>query len=90
MKLRLLFVVSVWTAWSQIEQANLTGVVNDQTGAVVPGAAVLLENRATREKAETQTNGSGGYRLPFLKAGEYDLTVTKSGFDAFSVISPRE
>ena len=89
MKLRLLFVVSVWTAWSQIEQANLTGVVNDQTGAVVPGAAVLLENRATREKAETQTNGSGGYRLPFLKAGEYDLTVTKSGFDAAKVTGIR-
>ena len=65
---------------AQIEQANLTGVVNDQSGAVVPGAAVVLENRETKVKAETQTNASGGYRLPFLKAGEYDLTVTKAGF----------
>lgn len=50
-------------AFAQIQQANLTGVVNDQSGAVVPGAAVVLENRKTKVKAKTETNAAGVYRL---------------------------
>ncbi len=50
-------------AFAQIQQANLTGVVNDQSGAVVPGAAVVLENRTTKVKAKTETNAAGVYRL---------------------------
>jgi len=74
---------------AQIEQANLTGVVTDDSGAVVPGAVVLLTNRATKVKAQTETNPAGLYRLPFLSAGEYDLTVTKTGFDASRVTGIR-
>ena len=74
---------------AQIEQANLTGVVTDESGAVVPGATVVLTNRATKVKAETATNAAGLYRLPFLAAGEYDLTVTQTGFDASRVTAIR-
>lgn len=75
--------------FAQIEQANLTGLVTDESGAVVPGAAVSLTNLATRVRQETETNASGGYRLPFLTAGQYDLSVTKTGFDAARVTGIR-
>jgi len=75
--------------FAQIEQANLTGVVTDDSGAVVPGATVLLTNRATKVNAETETNPAGLYRLPFLSAGVYDLKVTKAGFDVSRVTSIR-
>jgi hypothetical protein len=74
---------------AQIEQANLTGAVTDETGALIPGAAVVLTNRATKVKAETETNQAGQYRLPFLTAGEYDLAVTRTGFDASRVTGIR-
>ena len=74
---------------AQIEQANLTGTVTDQTGAVIPDAAVTLTNRATKVKAETSTNSAGQYRLPFLSAGEYDLLVTRAGFDSSNVTNIR-
>lgn len=74
---------------AQIDQANVTGVVSDETGAVVPGATIVLTNRATKVGAEAETNQAGQYRLPFLAAGEYDLAVTKSGFDASRVTGIR-
>ena len=92
MKLALAAIVSVVfvsALSAQIEQANLTGVVTDESGALVPGATVVLTNRATKVNAETETNPAGGYRLPFLSAGEYDLKVTKTGFDASRVTGIR-
>lgn len=66
---------------AQIEQANITGVVMDASGAAVPGAAVTVTNVKTRARAETRSNVTGVYRLPYLPAGEYELSVEKDGFE---------
>lgn len=84
-----LFLLLSSALFAQIEQANLTGVVTDDSGAVVPGATVVLTNRATKVNAETETNPAGLYRLPFLSAGYYDLKVTKAGFDVSRVTAIR-
>jgi outer membrane receptor protein involved in Fe transport len=89
MKTLLLATVGASLLVAQIEQANLTGLVIDESGAVVPGAAVSLVNLATRVRQDTETNSAGGYRLPFLAAGQYDLSVTKTGFDAAKVTGIR-
>jgi hypothetical protein len=69
----------------QVEQGTITGVISDQTGAVMPGAIARATNRSTQVKAETLSNESGAYRLPFLNVGEYGLTAEKQGFDTTRV-----
>ncbi|MBL8211792.1 MAG: TonB-dependent receptor [Bryobacterales bacterium] len=66
---------------AQIEQANITGTVIDSSGAAVPGAAVSIVNMQTKTRAETRSNETGTYRLPYLPAGEYQLAVEKEGFE---------
>jgi hypothetical protein len=68
-------------ALAQIEQANITGIVTDASGAGVPNAAVAAVSTRTRVRVETKSNNTGAYRIPFLAAGDYDLLVEKTGFD---------
>ncbi len=66
---------------AQIEQANITGIVTDATGAGVPEAVVAAVNTNTKVRVETKTNSTGAYRIPFLGAGQYELVAEKGGFD---------
>lgn len=62
------------------QTAQLTGRVNDATGAVVPGAQVTATNTATGFKRETVTNEEGNYVIPLLQPGSYQVMVQKPGF----------
>ena len=59
----------------------ITGTVSDPSGAVVPGAKVMVTNAKTGVVSATQTNGEGHYTLPYLPPGQYEVAVTKDGFD---------
>ncbi len=73
----------VWVplALAQIEQANITGIVTDASGAGVPNATVAATAARTKVRVETKTNSTGSYRIPFLTAGDYELTVEQTGFE---------
>ncbi len=60
--------------------AAISGIVTDPTGATVPGAAVLAKNVETGETRSTVTNDAGYFWLPSLAVGEYEVHVTKQGF----------
>jgi hypothetical protein len=61
--------------------ASLTGVVTDQSGAVVAGADVKLTDTKTNAQYETHTNANGAYTFTRLLPGPaYTLTVSKQGF----------
>src|SRR5215207_9453628 len=67
-------------AQSQITTGTVQGTIEDETGAVVPGAAVEAKNVETGI-ARSQTTGEDG-RFVFLQLapGRYTVTVSKSGF----------
>jgi hypothetical protein len=66
--------------------ASLTGVMTDQTGAVVPRASVKLVDTKTNTTYQAETNESGSYTLTKLLPGPgYKLTFTKQGFRASTV-----
>ena len=65
------------------DTATLTGTVRDNTGAVIPGAAVALANVATGEARQLKTNSAGEYVGAALPPGRYDLTVTAAGFRTY-------
>jgi outer membrane receptor protein involved in Fe transport len=66
--------------WSQVQNASVTGLVTDPSGAVVAGALVTARNNATNLTYTTKTDSSGYYLLGGLIAGTYAVSVETSGF----------
>ena len=58
---------------------SLVGNVTDATGAAVPGAAVVLTNRATALVRRATSDDRGQYSFNDLQLGGYDATVSASG-----------
>src|SRR5216683_6374423 len=63
--------------------AVLVGTVTDNTGAVVPGAAVSLVNTETQFVYKGVTTAEGGYYVPNLNPGSYRLTIEAQGFKRY-------
>jgi len=59
---------------------SISGTVQDPTGAVVPGAQVVLKDEGTGLKKETISDAQGGFLFPDLNYGSYEITVTMTGF----------
>ena len=64
---------------------TITGLVTDQSNAVVPDATVTVKDDATSEVRTITTNSAGRYVFVNLPPGTYDITVTKAGFQKTSV-----
>lgn len=65
---------------AQVASAQLTGVVRDQDGAVLPGATVITSNPATAQSRAVATNSFGLYNVSGLSPGEYEVRVELAGF----------
>ena len=59
---------------------TITGVVKDQSGAVVTGATVTATNIATGVSRTTKTSDSGIYELPALPPADYRIEIEAQGF----------
>ncbi len=68
------------TAFAQTVTGSMEGRVTDQTGAVIPGAAVSIRNVETGQERSVTTNTEGFYRAPFLPLGLYRVTASSKGF----------
>lgn len=75
----LLFVVLRTCAAGQTGAA-LRGVVTDQNGAVVQGAAVEARGMESGRVASTRTDSGGTYELGGLESGGYRVSVSMAGF----------
>ena len=67
-------------AQSQASTGQITGVVKDTSGAVIPNASVDIVNTETGLKQGSTTNPDGLYRFVLLPPGTYDVTIKSSGF----------
>jgi hypothetical protein len=67
-------------------QANstVTGIVTDQTGAVVSGAQITLTDPATGETHKSVSGGTGLYDISGLNPANYNLKVTAKGFESYA------
>jgi carboxypeptidase family protein len=59
---------------------TILGVVTDETGAVVPRAAVAVTNKRTGIERQAKTNDQGVYRVLALLPGTYSVDVEAKGF----------
>src|ERR1700723_3902289 len=65
---------------AQTVTGTITGVVTDQSGAVIPGAHVVAVNTDTGVNSSATSNSAGVYRIGFLSIGRYQVTVEAIGF----------
>src|SRR5438046_7334845 len=68
------------TVAAQTFQAQITGVVRDPSGAVIPNARVVATNTATGLAYSTQSNEQGIFRLLALPPAQYKLATSLTGF----------
>ncbi len=81
------FALGIWVLSAPVGFAQsagtgtITGAVTDPNGGVVPAAAVVVHNTNTGIDRSIQTNEAGLYTATFLQPGNYEVTVSKTGFD---------
>jgi len=68
------------TSWAQVTTGEITGLVIDDTKAVVPGVEVIAANVATGVSRNGLSEANGLYRIPFLQPGSYTLKASLTGF----------
>lgn len=64
---------------------GIHGTVADPTGAVVPGATVVVRSTSGQMAGKATSDASGSYAVHGLAAGKYSVTVAAPGFAAYSV-----
>ena len=73
-------VPAVVPAAAQTTLGRVVGVVRDGSGAVLPGASVVLESRATGASIDTTSQADGAFIFPQVRPGYYTIKVELSGF----------
>ena len=63
--------------------ATLVGTVTDSTGALVPGAKVVVVHTGTSFRSETTTSAEGNYTIPYLSPGTSQITLEAAGFKRY-------
>jgi hypothetical protein len=72
--------VSPPTLHAQTVTGAVVGNVVDASGAVIPGATVLVHNVDTGVDSPGTTDKSGQYRIANLPIGRYQVTISAPGF----------
>jgi hypothetical protein len=75
----LIFFLAVSSAVAQ-STGTILGLVKDQSGGVVPDAAVTIVNADTSQSRTATTGSDGAYRVPALQVGHYSVKFEKTGF----------
>jgi Carboxypeptidase regulatory-like domain len=65
---------------AQTSGGAIRGTVSDPSGALVPGAAITIEEISTSQNWKLVSSGAGLYNAPDLPVGRYDVTVKAQGF----------
>ena len=74
------------TAQNVVLTGSLGGRVTDASGAIVPGASVVVRSLTTGVQQSAQTNHAGLYRFPVVMPGAYSITASLKGFRDVQVL----
>jgi hypothetical protein len=78
-----LFLVASAMSAQTTGTATMVGTITDNTGAVVPAAAINVVNVETQFAYNSVTTPEGNYYVPNLNPGTYRLTVEAPGFKRY-------
>src|SRR5512133_3010443 len=77
---RLFLVLAPIVLFAQSERGSISGTVTYASGAVIPGARVIVTAPATNTTLRTVTTETGDYTAPNLSAGSYTVRIEREGF----------
>ena len=66
-------------SYAQVYSGTLTGLVSDPSGAIVPGAQVVLTDEEKGYNFTAKTDNEGRFVLRNLAPGRYRLVVSAAG-----------
>jgi hypothetical protein len=65
---------------AQVDSGTIRGVVQDQTGAIIPAPVVTLVDQAGNLLATTQTTTAGQFTFERIAPGGYQIRAAFAGF----------
>src|SRR5206468_5483483 len=65
---------------AQTDTGRIQGSVTDQTGAVIPGASIILTNTETNATQTISSDGGGNFTVAALPRGNYKAQIKAQGF----------
>jgi hypothetical protein len=71
------------TVFGQEFRGSFSGTVTDAQGAGIAKVKIVATETSTGSKSETVSETTGGYSIPFLKPGSYQITAEAPGFKTF-------
>src|SRR5215831_13596720 len=69
---------------AQTFQGQISGVIHDKSGAVVPGVQLTVVDVNSGARYTAATNDAGVYRFPAIPPSQYKLSATLTGFKTFN------
>jgi hypothetical protein len=84
MKILLGLFLFVLPTVAQTSTTQISGVVRDSSGAVVPSAIITLANEATGVTLKQNTTDAGVYAFPAIPAGIYTVKAEGRGFKTYA------
>jgi len=73
-------VLGPWRVYAQVAGAMLSGTVTDQSGGLIPQAAISIRNIDTGITRTSTTSAAGFYSVPNLLPGAYEVRASAQGF----------
>src|SRR3954447_1638258 len=65
------------------QNSDITGLVTDPSGNIIPGAEVKLTENSTGYSRTSTTDTAGLFNFPNLNVGTYTLDVSAAGFQNY-------
>jgi len=66
--------------FAQTSTATILGTVKDASGALIPGVSITVKHTESGLTRTVVSGERGGYNVPLLPVGPYELTTTMPGF----------
>ncbi len=76
----LALLITARATWAQDATGKIVGNVTDASGAVVPGASVVVTSIDTKVSKQTVTDNRGFYQVLQLPIGYYEVSAQATGF----------
>jgi hypothetical protein len=77
--------VAVLASHAQSNTGTVLGTVQDDSGASVPDAVIVVKNLGTGEERTLKSDGNGAFDFSNLQVGHYSISITRDGFSPIQI-----
>jgi hypothetical protein len=70
--------------YAQVITGTLSGTVQDNSGAVVPNATIVLRDSLSGATRTATSSRAGSFTFAGINSGDYDITITSPNFKTFA------